>query len=73
MHDDDFWREYEILHDHEYFNEHKQDYSSAGKGSHPVYWSVVCIVSIILAIALPDSPGVALFFFAMALSFSVCL
>ena len=73
MHDDDFWREYEIMHDDDYFNEHKNDFGGFRRGGHPIYWTVVWIIVIILGIACPKSPGIPLFFLAMAFSLSVCL
>ena len=73
MHDDDFWREYEVLHNYDYFNEHQADYGGRSKGGHPVYWTVVTIICIILGIACPKSPGIPLFFLAFAFSFSFCL
>ena len=71
--DDNFWREYEILHDHDYFNEHKDDYGGYRGGRHPIYWTVVWIITIILGISFYKSPGIPLFFLAMAFSFSFCL
>ena len=73
MHDDEFWRDYEILHDYDYINEHKDDYGGYRRGGHPVYWTVVWIIAIILAIAFPESPLLPLMLLALAFSFSFCL
>ncbi|MCR5802460.1 MAG: hypothetical protein K6G57_09050 [Lachnospiraceae bacterium] len=73
MHDDEFWRDYEILHDYDYINEHKDDYGGYRRGGYPVYWTVVWIITIILGIACYKSPGIPLFFLALAFSFSFCL
>lgn len=73
MHDDEFWRDYEILHDYDYINEHKDDYGGYRRGGHPVYWTVVWIITIILGIACYKSPGIPLLFLALAFSFSFCL
>ena len=73
MHDDEFWRECEILHDYDYMQEHQADYGGHRRGGHPVYWTVVWIITFILAIAFSNSLGIALFFLAFAFSFSFCL
>ncbi len=73
MHDEEFWRECEILDDYDYMREHQVDYSGHRRGGHPVYWTVVWIVAFILAIAFPTSPGLCIFFLLFALSGSTML
>ena len=73
MHDDDFWREYEEHHDYEYIQEHKDDYSGLGGLGRFGFWVVVWIIAIFIGVSFADSPGILLFFLAMAFSFSFCL
>lgn len=51
----------------------KDNNGSSKGGSHPVYWSVVIGIVLLLLLAFPSSPGLALFVIAFAFSFSFCL
>ena len=75
LHDDNdhFWRMYNDEHDYEYFQEHQDDCQRSRGRRHPIYWAVVFIVTVILGMVFPTSPGVWIFFLLFAISGSTML
>ena len=71
---DHFWNMHNDERDFEYFHINNVSFSGISGGfKHPVYWTVVAIITILISIISPGSQGIPLMFLALAFSFSFCL